>query len=144
MPAKDPKSKENLLLESVLKADDASLEKRVKRAEGVNGATVEPVYSTRKMRCYSVTESELKQISLANLGITAFASIGSGLLAFWLDVFKDTLLAEAVPEAAQSAIDYVQPVLLFLGIAFWLLTAGTLFWRRSMISTIKEESVTGS
>lgn len=131
------------LFESLMDTDDSSLERKVKKTEGVNGATVEPVYSTRKMKCYSVTESELKQIGLANLGITAFASIGSGFLAFWLDIFKDTFLADSVPETAQSAINYVQPILLYVGIAFWLLCGATLYWRRNMIQIIKDESVTG-
>lgn len=128
------------LLDGLLSTNDAQLEETVEQAEGVNGATVEPVYSRRKMRCYSVTESELKQIGLANLGITAFASIGSGLLAFYLDIFKDTILAEEVAATAKSAIEYVQPILLFLGVSFWILAIVTLFWRRSMVATIKEES----
>lgn len=47
---------------------DGDLEGGVETTEGVSGSTVEPVYSKRKMRCYSVTESELKQIGLANIG----------------------------------------------------------------------------
>ncbi len=92
------------------------------------------------MRCYSVTESELLQIGLANIGITAFFSLGSALIAFWLDIFKDTVLASEVPKEAQIVISYVQPVLLLLGLLFWGFAGMSVYWRHSMIKLIKEES----
>ena len=135
-----PEKKKSYLLERLQGVEDESLEKKVEKTEGVNGSTVEPIYSARKMRCYSVTESELKQIALANLGITAFTSLGSAMLAFALDVFKDTLLAEQIPKEADLVISYLQPILLFIGIGFWILAGLTLRWRRSMIDLVKEES----
>ncbi len=122
------------------KTPDTNLETGVEKTEGVNGSTVEPLYSSRQMRCYSVTESELKQIGLANLGITAFSSIGTGMLAFSLDIFKDTVLAGGVPESAKVALSFVQPVLLIGGIAFWVFAIFAIFWRRDMIKIIKHES----
>jgi hypothetical protein len=95
------------------------------------------------MRCYSVTESELQQINLANIGITASFSFGSALLAFYLDVFKDTVLATEVPAEAQAVIGYVQPVLLFLGAGFWIFAGVLLWWRRNMVKLIKDESAKG-
>ncbi len=138
MPSKP--EPEPSLLERITAVPDASLAVGVKAAEGMSGSTVEPIYSTRKMRCYSVTESELKQINLANIAITAFSSTGSALLAFWLDIFKDTILSEKVPEVAQTAIGYVQPILLILGIGFWVAAGAALWWRRDMIKLIKQES----
>jgi len=119
---------------------NSSLEEGVEKTEGVNGSTVEPVYSSRKMHCYSVTESELQQIGLANIGITAFFTIGSAMLAFWLDIFKDTVLAESVPETAEMVVSFVQPVLLFLGLLFWGIGIIAIYWRRNMIKLIKSES----
>lgn len=135
-----PENKKNDLLERLQGVQDESLERKVEKTEGVNGSTVEPIYSARKMRCYSVTESELKQIGLANLGITAFASLGSAMLAFSLDVFKDTLLAEQIPKEADLVISYLQPILLFVGVGLWIMAGLTLRWRRSMIELVKEES----
>lgn len=119
---------------------DLSLEEVVERTEGINGSTVEPVYSARKMRCYSITDSELQQISLANIGITVFFSLGSAMFAFWIDIFKDTMLANRIPHIAEIAIAYVQPVLLFLGVIFWVIGIIVLLWRRNMITLTKEES----
>ena len=131
------------LIGQVAGASDESLAEGVQKTEGLNGSTVEPVYSSRKMRCYSVTESELQQINLANIGITAAFSFGSALLAFYLDVFKDTVLAESIPDQAAAVIGYVQPVLLTLGLGSWAFAGVLLWWRRNMIRLIKDESAQG-
>ena len=131
------------LIGQVAGASDDSLASGVQKTEGLNGSTVEPLYSARQMRCYSVTESELQQINLANIGITASFSFGSALLAFYLDVFKDTVLATEVPAEAQAVIGYVQPVLLFLGAGFWIFAGVLLWWRRNMVKLIKDESAKG-
>ncbi|MEL6883441.1 MAG: hypothetical protein AAFP87_02945 [Pseudomonadota bacterium] len=128
------------LLDRLKRTNDTELEEKVERTEGVNGSTLEPIYSSRKMVCYSVTESELKQLNLANIGVASFTSLGSAMLAFWLDVFKDTTLASSVPESAQAIISYVQPIILFLGAAFWIISGVILYWRRGLILLIKEES----
>ncbi len=120
-------------------SDDA-LEESVETAEGVNGSTIEPVYSKRKMKAYTVTESELKQIGLANIGITGTASIGSAFFVFGLDILKDTVLATEVPKEAAAIVSYVQPISFFIGVAFWLFSAVLMYWRRDMINTIKKES----
>lgn len=131
------------LIGQVSEASDEHLAKGVQETEGLNGSTVEPVYSSRKMRCYSVTESELQQINLANIGITASFSFGSALLAFYLDVFKDTVLAESISEQAEAVIGYVQPVLLAFGVGFWAFAGLLLWWRRNFIKLIKDESAQG-
>ena len=132
-------SKEQLL-KALTETPDASLEEKAERAEGVNGATVEPVYSQRKMKCYTVTESELRQIGLSNLGITGLFSLGAAFFAFGLDVFKDTLLAESVPDAAQAIVSYVQPICFFVSASFFVLGLLTIRWRSGLIKLIKDES----
>lgn len=92
------------------------------------------------MRCFSVTDSELRTLGLANVGQSICLSIGSALLAFSLDIFKDTTMAEKVPAAAAHAAEYAQPICLFLGVAFYLAAAAVWWWRRGMIDTIKKES----
>lgn len=128
------------LLDQLFAVDDDTLEKRVQTTEGVNGSTVEPVYSTRKMKCYSVTESELRQIGLANLGVTAFSAIGSALTALSVDLFKDTQLSSNIPASTVDALSLVQPILVALSVGFWFLVGLTVWWRRNMIALIKEES----
>ncbi|WP_428631171.1 hypothetical protein [Sphingopyxis sp.] len=109
----------------------------------MHGSTIETVYSRRKMKCYSVTESELKQIGLANLGATICVGIGSALFAFGVDVFKDSILATEIPKEANILIDSIQPICLYLGAAFYIAAAALLWWRQSMIGTIKSESDEG-
>lgn len=128
------------LLANVLKTPESELSQGVAKREGLNGSAVEPIYSVRKMKCYSVTESELWQIGLANIAITAFASLGSAMLAFAADIYKDTLLAEKVPDSAAIAISYLQPLLLVLGGLFWVFAGVAMFWRKGMIKIIKTES----
>ena len=104
------------------------------------GSTVNLVYSERSMKCYAVTESELRQIGLANTGITAFFGIGSALIAFGLDIFKDMIFTDKVPEMARVLSDAVLPLCLGFGVIFWIV-AGVIWWQRSgMIVMIKEES----
>lgn len=108
------------------------------------GGIVRPVYSERTMRCLTVSESELKQLSLSNWGVTIFASIGSALLTFGIDLFKDTSLAPPTDKAElKAAIDIaetVQTLCLGGGVVCFAVAIGLLFWRRDMIRTIREES----
>ena len=111
--------------------------------EGVStpsGGLVKPVYSEREMKCLTVTESELKQIGLANLGVTVCVGIGSAFFAFGLDVFKDSLLASDIPASALVLTQYVQPMCLVMGVAFYLVAGLLYFWRKDMIGLIRRES----
>lgn len=140
MSPKAPTPQQQHLKEQLAKLPDEELGPTVESVEGVNGSTLEPVYSARKMRAYTITDSELKQIGLANIGITSAASIGSGFMAFGLDIYKDTMLAESVPEPAQVLVSYVQPICFAVGIALWIAAAAMMWWRRGMINLIKTES----
>lgn len=92
------------------------------------------------MRYFSVSETELATIGLANLGQNFFLAVGSALLAFSLDIFKDTTMAEKVPTTAAEIAGYAQPICFFLGLAFYGAAGGIWWWRRGMINTIKIES----
>ena len=129
------------LLQQLRQAPDDKLGEAAARIESERGGLIEPVYGKRQMRCYSVTESELKQIVLANLGITVTASLGSFFLALALDVYKDTLLAESVLDLAQVVVSYVQPISLVVGLSLWAFSGLLMWWRHSMVDLIKKESV---
>lgn len=104
------------------------------------GGVVKPVYSERTMKCLTVTESELKQIGLANLGVTVCVGIGSAFAAFGIDVFKDSMLAPDVPESARVLTEYVQPLCLGVGVVFYVIAGLLYLWRRDMIGMIRRES----
>lgn len=128
------------LLKRIQDLNDDSLKEKVEKTEGVNGSTIEPIYSARKMRYYSVTESELKQLDLANLGGTAFASLGSATLAFAADILKDIFLDKNDTAEADLIIFYALPILLLAGITFWVLAWRAFRWSKTMIELVKEES----
>lgn len=108
------------------------------------GGVVKPVYSERTMRCLTVSESELKQLSLSNWGVTIFAAIGSALFTFGVDLLKDTALAPPADrddlKAAIEMADTIETLCLGGGVVCFAVAAGLLFWRRDMLKTIREES----
>jgi hypothetical protein len=128
------------LLQQLKDTPDSSLEHNAGIKEGAKGDPVKLVMSQREMRCYTITESELKQIGLSNIGITGFFSLSSASFAFGLDVFKDTLLAESVPEIAQTIVSYVQPICFFASASFFVFGIITIKWRSDLIALIKRES----
>jgi hypothetical protein len=130
----------NPSLDDLKDLETSKLAAGVEKTEGVNGSTIEPVYSKRKMQTYTITRSELKQIGLANLAITGTTSIGSALFVFGIDILKDTTLSESVPREAELLVSYVQPICIGLGIGFWVFSGFLMWWRRGMIELIKNES----
>ena len=108
------------------------------------GPALTIVQGQRKMRCFMVTESELKQIGLANLLSTISSSIGAMLIGFGLDIYKDlTILSGDAPagsrENASSIAVTFQNASFYLGVAFILAAGALLLWRRSLLAQIKAE-----
>src|SRR3954447_26240509 len=87
----------------------------------VAGSTLRPIYSRRDMKCYAVTESELRTLGIVNTAITALFGLGSACITFGVDVFKDTLLATSIPDSAKMVVQMTEPASLALGIVFWVL-----------------------
>lgn len=140
MTQQEPSTPDELLNE-LKDTSVGDLSKGVAKEEGVNGSLLKPVYSHRQIKCFTITDSELQQIGLANIGITGLASIGSAFFAFWLDIFKDTLLSQSVPENAKIVLSYVQPLCLIMACTLWIFATVIYFWRKRMIDTLKRESL---
>ncbi len=104
------------------------------------GSAIKPQYAQRSMKCYAVSESELKHIGLANLGQTASFGIGSALIAFGFDIFKDVHLSGALPETTSAVVSGIQMLCFIFGGVFWVVAAALWIWRRDMLATIKQES----
>lgn len=109
-------------------------------SEVTTGAVVQPIYSRREMRCLIVSESELKQIGLANIGVTVSVGIGSALLSFGVDLFKDTALDTPANAGSAAIADAVESLCIAGGIVFYIVALILWFWRRDMIQTIRSES----
>lgn len=112
------------------------------RISTTGGSVITPQYAKRSMKCYAVTDSELKQIGLANLFGTISFGVGTALLGFGIDIWKDSKLASSLPEEARTLTDVAQPLCLIFGIVFIVAALAIAIWRRDMIKTIKDESGT--
>lgn len=130
----------NDLLNKLKSTSAEDLTAGVAKVERANGATLEPIYSKRSFKCFTVTESELQQLGLANLAMTFTAAIGSALFAFWFDIFKDTEMATEIPAKAVVVLGYVKPLCLYGAVLFWTFSFAMFLWRGQMLSIIKKES----
>jgi protein tyrosine phosphatase len=133
-------SDEDDLLGQVASSSDDDLGRGVAKTEGFNGGRVTPVYSDRQVKYLHVSESELNTINLANIAAASSFSISSFLFALWLDIFKDTKLAESIPETTQETLSYVQPILLVASVLFLLVGGVSVLWRKSQLKIIRQES----
>lgn len=137
MPPK--KSQPRDLLKNLEDIKDDKLKDTVESQEGLK-SPVEAIHTVRKMQCYTITESELMQLSLVNTLVAFSWSLVSGIGIFLIDISKDILLTPQIPVVTKSIAIYVLPVLIFLllGAFFALWKAGG--WRKRLIDLIKEES----
>lgn len=134
------KGSDGNLLDALERTPDEKLTASVSREEGIEGSTLVPVYGERRMVMYSVTETELQTMQSFNSRTTSYVGVGSAMITFSLDIFKDTLLATSVPEKAQAAISYVQPICVTLGVIFFVLAAYERFKGWNFLKTIKREN----
>jgi hypothetical protein len=115
-------------------------EEATEAAVANTGGIVKPIYSERHMRCLIVSESELKHIGLANLGVTASVGIGSALFSFGANLFKDTALETPAEASAAAVADAVERLCMWGGVVFYVLALLIWIWRWDMIRTIRSES----
>ncbi len=92
------------------------------------------------MKIFGVTENELRTLTIVNAAMAAFFSLGTGCFGYLLNLQAGAAMTEKVPEQTAAVLNIVQPGLMFLGIAFYVL--GFLSWilRGNFIATIKRES----
>jgi hypothetical protein len=92
------------------------------------------------MTVYVLTEPELDRLGEMNGIAAAFSSLATFFAALWLDLYKDEALAQNVPEATQIALNFVQPLIAVLAIAFGV-TAAVFWYRRGRYQArIKRDS----
>ena len=138
MPPKQ-KQPDKKLLENLEGLNDAQLKRSVEQSENLK-SPVETVHGTRKMQCYSVTESELLQLSIVNTAVAFAWSFSAGLAVFLVDIVKDIMLSDDIPQKAQDIGVVVIPILFFaLIISVWAALKAQK-WRKRLIDLIKQES----
>ena len=91
------------------------------------------------MKHYTVFDSDFESLATQEVGVSVSLTLSSFCFALWLDIFKDTMLAQNIPTATEAALQYIQPSLILFGILFAISTA--MFWqrKRSTIQKIKDD-----
>jgi hypothetical protein len=91
------------------------------------------------MKRYTVFDSDFESLATQELGQSVCLTVSSFCFAFWLDIYKDTLLAESIPASTQAGLSYFQPTLLILAAVFAV--GAIAFWvrKRSTIQKIKDD-----
>ncbi len=104
------------------------------------GSELNVLHTERDMTVYVLTEPELDRLGDLNAQAAFFSSMASFFAALWLDLYKDQALAQSVPEATKTALDFVQPLIVILALAF--AAAAMYFWikRGRYQSKIKQDS----
>ena len=92
------------------------------------------------MRIYGVTENELRTLTIVNAAMTAVFSLGTGCFGFLLNLKSNAAMAEKMPAQTTEALKFIEPGLMWLGIAFYVIGVVAWFMRGSFIKTIKTES----
>ena len=92
------------------------------------------------MTVYLLTESDLDRVGDLSVLAAAFSSLATFFGGLWIDLYKDTKLAENVPAATQEALGFVQPLIGLLALLFAI--AAIFFWvkRGTLQSEIKRDS----
>lgn len=92
------------------------------------------------MTSYLLLESDLQNLTTLSGGSGVCLSFGTFLGALRLDLFKDTSLAEAVPQATADGLAFVNPILGVLAVSF-IVASGILWVKRgSELKRIRSES----
>jgi hypothetical protein len=109
-----------------------------------SGSTIEPLYTKRTMRAYSVTESELNMLSVINGLAAVCASIATGLLGLCIGIQQEVMFSAELPESGAALRDFARPILFWSAMAFYGFALITLVWRYNTLHIIKREAGDGN
>jgi hypothetical protein len=92
------------------------------------------------MKTYIITDSELRNIGLAN-GIAGISfSFMAGLWGYAFSLSTDMLFSDHPSDAATTWADAMRPTCEWAGAAFLILGVAMILWRHRMINLIKREN----
>lgn len=110
------------------------------RAGDTQGAVVNPIYATRDVMHYAVTNHELRAISFLNTLIVTFSSLGSFLLAAALSIWIGVLIEDTLTDTRKVLAYVAAPIICLISLVAFLLACITWRVRRSELDTIRRES----
>lgn len=101
---------------------------------------VKILHTERRMKVYGITENEIRTLTVINVAVVVLFSIGTGCIAFGIDLHKDLLLTPNLPEQAQVLKSVLRPLSYISGGVLYLLGLLVWYYRGGFIRTLKQES----
>jgi len=104
------------------------------------GSDLNVLHTERDMTVYVLTEPELDRIGDLNANAAGYSAMAAFFGGLWVDLYKDASLAQNIPAATQTALNFVQPLIAILALASAI--AAIVFWikRGRYQSRIKRDS----
>jgi hypothetical protein len=96
--------------------------------------------SVREMKCYTITDGELNNLSLANTLFAVSCSLAAACFGFAMDITKDIALAGQLTPAGEVLAHVVRPTAWWGTGIFTAIALLMLRWRHNAIAIIKKES----
>ena len=101
---------------------------------------VETVIATRRMKCYAIQDSELKNISGHNRTATIAFSLGTGFLGAALTIFLESKFNSPIENGMEMFVNWGITLSVIVGACCYIFGANALLTRGSIINTIRDES----
>ena len=106
-----------------------------------DGGRIQPLYAERKVKVYSVQESELKHISGLNVMAMASFSVAAAFFGFAASIWLELAFGDPVAEVGKLIAKYGPPLLLVISFCAFVFGCIAIKTRGSILKTIKDESV---
>jgi hypothetical protein len=105
-----------------------------------SGATVQPQYMGRTMKCYPVQETEIEMLAVLNTQATLFFAAATGAAGYAFSIWTNAQFVEKLTPTAKVASDGLMPVLIAVAVIFGAIGVYSAFRRGGLWDKIKKES----
>ena len=92
------------------------------------------------MKTYLFDESDMQLISMMNTLTTAGFSIGTVFLTFAASIYTGAILQGALTVKADTMVNILVPMFVFIGFMFYALGTFAYFTRKSTVDRIRDET----
>jgi hypothetical protein len=104
------------------------------------GATMQPQYMVRTMKCYAVQETEMEMVDTFIGQATTFYSTSSALVSFAASIWINAAFATTLTDTAKLSAFYFAPLCVIGSIVFVKLGYDASRKRKTLWATIKAQS----